>query len=169
MREELGYLVIDDDENAYVMILGSTEPLSWRYRVYIPPGSYRVCIAFQWVASGFPEPIKKARAFAGGTEFLLTAGLGQGGNGEWNVTVITPEVGSRVTDRHGQLNWLSELNTLGSNYWQNESDYFQKAQQSYSADRPIEIMRLRAGSSQARGEDSYGPSDGLMIWIEPLQ
>ena len=39
LRTELGYLVIDDPEKAYLRSLESLEALKWRFRVYLPPGT----------------------------------------------------------------------------------------------------------------------------------
>jgi hypothetical protein len=55
MRKELGYLDIHDPKKAYVLPLGSMDPLTWRYRVYLPEGTYRVCVALHWVSNGFPR------------------------------------------------------------------------------------------------------------------
>ena len=67
LRQELGNLDIQDDEKTYVRTLDSLHPLTWGSA----PSSYRVCVAFQWVEQGFPEPMKTARSFAGGEEFPL--------------------------------------------------------------------------------------------------
>jgi hypothetical protein len=158
MREELGYLEIQDDKKAYVRQLGSMDPLTWRYRVYLPEGTHRVCVALEWVSDGFPRHVNTARAFSGGQEFILTAGFRRGADGDWVLRTAMPWGASHVPDKWGELAWLT-------NELAHTSPPLTANQRAFAPDQRIEITRCQAWRfARGKGGD---PSDGFMVWIEP--
>jgi hypothetical protein len=163
LRNEVGFLKIEDESKAYVRSLGSLNALTWRFRVYLPPdGNYRVCSAFQYAEPGFPEAKRTGRVFSGGGEFLLTAAFHRSGNGDWVLRISTPWVGSQIPDRAGQLDWLSEP-------WADKSPIITTDQKSFAPDQPIPILRLQAARTAHKlGIDAGSPTDGFVLWIEPL-
>jgi hypothetical protein len=156
IREEIGYLNVDDKSKAYIRPVPSTDPLTWKTRIYLPKGSYRVCVAFEWLEDGFPKPLRLPRSIGGGEEFILTAGLHRSDDGVWSLSVWNPDVGSRYVDKEGR-DWLGDL----------QSTYFPSRQGAYSSKERIPLVRQKVRRQRPPSREADGAIKGLMIWIEP--
>ncbi len=123
-----------------------------RWDLYLPSGSYRICMATREVGTtGFP-PVMKSMPIAPGTHAIA---------------VDQPRVkdswkGVLTLDGSVQLT-IEETKEFSSDSSETSDDISISDQ--FPSDQPLVLHRCRFSSSPSGG--TTGPSNGLMIWIEP--
>ena len=160
LKTELGYIDVQDPKKAYVLRLESPEPLTWRFRVYLPPGkTYFLNRCQKWVESGFPQHASSGPFHYNGP-FTLTASLYEDADG-WGHRISMPRSGGAGWSHgHGdEMKWLSDHSA-------NRSNLLRGQQQKFDPESPIPIMRLRAYAVQ-QGVKAESPAPGFMIWFDP--
>ena len=179
LRDELGHLTMDDPKRFYVCEMPRMlEPLTWRWRVYVPPGDFDSCVA----SGGVP---KTGTQTTGGTgnadaktgEYTLTARVERDPLGKWRLTLWGPSFGQSIEIPPPSARWLSENAGHGDGIQARKKFLTEKAgstpkslrkllgeTQSFSADDPVVLLRLRAPEDLKN--DDGAPCDGVMIWFE---
>lgn len=175
LREELGVLTIDDPTRYYVREVPTFEPFSWRWRIYVPPGDRNFCLA----TSGIPETGTQAGSFSvrrGQSptdpmqgEFTLSARVERDQNGGWELVATYPDGRMSLDIKPADAGWVFNGNAYPAvradrNNARSEVAGLKGQTESFSADAPLVLLRLRApiGDQAAKHE----ACDGLMVWFE---
>src|SRR5262245_6245067 len=102
LRDELGYLSIEDRTKFHAVALQSGEPNTWQWRLFLPKGT-----SYQWnmACEQIPQSSPPARAGITATsnepywetasEVLVTARLREADNGNWTLSV-TSKIGDAI-------------------------------------------------------------------------
>lgn len=190
MRNELGYLLVDDPSRAYVIGMRSFENDSWKWRIYLPPGGkYALCErsgrfpsrATHSEDSWFDE-VRNSASGMGSTsfnmegEFVLEGRLIKEGDSWVFVTDrinmedgrVISSIRSRITVEPASGDWLSDRRArINFSDTSPEQKCFQQGKPILLLNmvRP-EITELPNGSFDS--EVPQGEADGFAIWIEPV-
>lgn len=180
LRGELGVLVIDDPSRFYVREMPTFEPLSWRWRIYVPPGERALHVGVGRIsetgtstASGSGHgPGRRTRNGVTSDpmqgEYTLTARIERDQLGQWQLVVRYPDGSMRYSIMPRDANWL----IASDDYYEVASRWKTYAEvagggeqmQTFAADDTVILLRLRApDASQPTGHE---PCDGVMVWFE---
>lgn len=157
LKEVAGYITVDDPEMAYVMLLESGDPLTWRCRVYLPPGKkFSIWRAAQWVQDGWPESPGGGSGPTGtGEQFLVTVAMYRDAEG-WGTRVSYPNGGGSSWSRGHDVEWLGDHSSEKSNL-------LRHPQQEFDPSEPIPLLRWRA----YQGGKPRAEEPGFTVWLEP--
>lgn len=175
LRNEVGYLSVDDRSKVHVIAVDMNEPNTWRWRIFLPQGvRYSWCLGFGDIpAKGVPEPKIKHTSNEPysdeDVEVVVTAKLRQIDDGDWSLSVSSIIGGQRyqmgdarvsVPDEEmRRIHKVSvyEGHTLGT-----------RGTETLDPKGPIVLLQLRTCERQP--DRSYKPSanpmPGYMIWLE---
>jgi len=175
LRDELGYLSIEDRAKFHAVALESGTPNTWQWRLFVPKGG-----RYKWNISCDEIPQKSPPAQAGITatsnepywetanEVVVTARLREGEDGNWTLSV-TSKIGDSQHQMSGgtlkipreKIAWMSSVSStdgrvLGS-----------RGTEVREVDGPIILLQRRACEKQPDGsyQPSNGPMPGFMIWL----
>jgi hypothetical protein len=127
-----------------------------RWDIYLPPGSYRICMATRQVGSdGFPSAMKWAPIRPGRHRLALEERMGEN---SWKGVLICDE---------SEHLMIEEPKTFPGDHTSTSEEISVSDQ--FPANLPVVLSRRQFSNSSAGG-GSVAPtavSDGLMIWIEP--
>lgn len=173
LRDELGYLTIDDPTQFYVRetsgLMG--ERLSWRWRIYLPPAQWHLHVATGQIeednySGGAVMPSGPPQG-----EFTLRANLERNDFGGWSLVVSYPGGGDQFPIMPLHTDWRysgfyvgpsqpgpgqrkMNLDIAGSG----------KHTESFLDDDRVVLLRLRAPTAEQAANKE--PCDGVMIWFE---
>jgi hypothetical protein len=180
LRDELGVLTIDNPKRFYIRELPRTavEPLTWRWRIYVPPGEFDSWLAGGGIPkTGLVATGGAANAEAKSGEYTLTARVERDLLGKWRLTVWGPTFGQSLEIPPQFASWLSESATHSHGIQSSRKFQAEKAgsspkslrrlqgeTQSFAVGEPVVLLRLRAPEDLKK--DSGKPCDGVMIWID---
>lgn len=177
LRDETGRMTVKDRSKVHVMYVGgSNEPMTWKWRLFIPKGvRYGWNIAHGDIpAIGLPKNQKVAVWNAQGEEsdreVLVTASLQKTEMGDWQLSV-----GSRIGDSKDQMGGMSvkftdkfmtSVNTgglVGDTLGSNKTELVDPA-------KPIVLLTNRAAGTDADGivDVTKSPTPGYAIWMTPF-
>lgn len=157
LRDELGYLEIDDPTRFYVRESGlKFDDHTWQWRVYVPPGDYGLMTAGARIpATGTEDAARSGGSFYHKGEFTMTARVEFDSAYDcWFVVVSGPSWRYTCTIPLENTDWLNSTVPLLMEV------AGRSGQSSYAPGEPTVLLRVRAGNSDE-------PSDGLMVWFEP--
>ena len=175
LRDELGYLSIDDRAKFHAVALDSGEPNTWQWRLFIPKGArYKWNIACHDIPKNSPPSRAGITAVSNEpywdteNEVLVTARLREADEENWTLSV-TSKIGDSKHQMSGatikiprdKIEWMSAVSvTDGRVIGSHGTDV-------RDADGPIILLQRRACEKQPNG--SYRPSDGFMpgfmVWL----
>ena len=184
LRDEVGYLTIDDDTRPHAIQIDTGEPNHWRWRVYIPAqGKYGLHTRRDHI----PQRGLPTGSGSGGWS-LLEAGEHRldlwlkpdrtNGDRLMGRLQVSNGGNSTFTLLERDHDWIFNEETGNSSYgWSGIGE----GTRSFPPDRPFELFRLRADDIEILGRDAEGnvnswsnktieePCEGLMIWIDQQQ
>ena len=182
LRDELGWLKIDDPTRIYVRQVETPEPLSWAWRIYLPPGDRTLHVGSGAIAetgtkagsaASILMPPGKGRS---GTsprdplqcEFTLTARIERNQLGKLQLAVSTPRQRLALALMPQDSAWISDEKRFGlrtTRKIQVVAAGSRGQMQSFAADDTVVLLRLRAPDDKQAA--SREPCDGVMIWFAP--
>ena len=182
LREELGWLTIDDPTRICVRQVQTGEPLSWTWRIYLPPGNRSLHTGSGRIAeTGLKADYGGATSLLpgkgrGGTsppdlrdyEFTLTARVERDQGGNLQLAVFTPRIRHTLALLPHDSAWISDKKHFGlssTRKIQVEAAGSRGQIESFAADEAVVLLRLRA--PDAKQAASREPCDGIMIWFAP--
>jgi hypothetical protein len=175
LRDEVGYLSIDDPTKFHAVALESEAPNTWQWRLFVPQGA-----RYQWniACDQIPQNSPPARAgitaisyepyWETANEVVVTARLREADAGNWTLSV-TSKIGDSKHQMSGatltippdKINWMSTVSVTDGQVIGSRGTAVR------DPDGPIILLQRRAGKKQPDG--SYRPSDeampGFMIWL----
>lgn len=155
-------LKIDDLSQIAVVLLEPQWYNEFRWRIYLPEGKYRLCLATRQVAQeGFPSSFVHASIPAG--QHLLEL-----------KHILKPPLESK----EGRISiWLNDKELIGVDEkpdWHTHNSSIGGSQistcQQFPLSKPVTLFRRQRATSGKDGA-SYSPKaicDGILVWIEPL-
>jgi hypothetical protein len=179
LRDELGYLTIDDPTRFYVRELPTLEPLNWRWRIYVPQGERDFCagvgrIPIEGAGAGSSGRHYSRRSQAGSPltdpmqgEYTLTARIERNQLGNWRLVIQYPDGGLTQAIMPPDAGWLSAEELFGQVRSNREIQATaaggNKQTESFAADDMVVLLRLRAPKHDQTPNE---PCDGVIIWFE---
>lgn len=177
LREQLGYLKIGDPTKLYVREVPTTEPLSWRWRIYVPHLASFFMSSSRIPKSGtrtgkttsIGHPTHARYPMPG--EYTLEARVERNQKGAWrlamrvqgirvNHSIMPPDAGWLASGPYPEViesTRQTEVQVAGS----------RQKTESFAADDTVVLLRLRAPTDEHAA--NHEPCDGVMIWFEKLR
>jgi len=160
LKRRHGILVVEDDSRAQALKIDLQQPFAWRWRVYLPEGrQYQVCATTDDIAEqGLPTDRGGLGLPPG--EHEITVKVQRNERGEWMLGLYKDGVTSEQKIPEGHTDWLESPSGSGATF---------VSSLSFEPTAPCELLRLRALVPQPNGSSAppTGPSDGLLVWVEP--
>lgn len=182
LRDELGYLTIDDPAKFHLREVPTYEPLSWRWRIYVPPGQHSFHIGVGRISktglgagsSSERGPTRPTDSLVG--EYTMTARIERDQLGKWQLAVTWPDGGSMMSINEPYAGWLPK--EPRGHHLQARKKYHvdvaggkpmngsarRRETESFPADEPVVLLRLRAPDDLAN--DTGQPCEGVLIWFD---
>jgi hypothetical protein len=175
LRDQLGYLSVDDHSKVHVIAVDMNEPDTWRWRMFLPQGArYTWCLGYADIpAKGVPkpkisstsaEPYSETEA-----EVVVTAMLRQLDDGNWSLSVSSSiggqrdqMGGARVTIPAEEMRRFREVSSYEGLTRGN------RGTELLDPKGPIVLLKWRTTERQPDGshQPSANPMSGYMIWLE---
>ena len=179
LRDELGVLTIEDPTRFYIREVRSGDPLTWRWRIYVPPGERDFFLGVRRI------PESGVNAESGGSVYSRTTNPGSSVpidpmQGEYTIT-------ARI-ERDQQGGWRLAAHCLGGattagimppdSGWLSGGDSYLDVQatrdidvnitgfgktESFAADETVVLLRVRAPTQEQA--DNHELCDGVMLWF----
>ena len=175
LRDELGYLTIDDPAMVNAIALETHEPDTWRWQVYFPKGHrYQWRLAYEEIPSrGVPRGgltgVSNEPYWEEDNEVLVTAKLLRRDDGDWTLSV-TSKIGGGAYQMAGAsiripaeaARWMSEVSAIDF------SLLGDRGTKTLDPAGPIILLMRRPHEKQPGGGSrrSDGPMPGIMVWLE---
>ena len=175
LRDETGRLTIEDRTKVHVMLVGgSTDPMSWKWRLFIPKGArYGWSLAYGEITNK-QLPKAKMNSFFNDpydekdNEVFVTASLNKRGDGDYDLSV-----GSRIGDSTAQMGGVS-VKVPGAVVKQTFGCLIGNALGAKSTalldpGKPVVLLLNRACGKDPDGNEGFieYPTPGYMIWMTP--
>lgn len=175
LRDELGYVSIDDKSKFHAVALDTDEPNSWRWRLFIPKGHrYKWNIACENIPQNVPPAQAGVTAISNepywetDNEVLVTARLRQNEDRDWTLSVNSKigdsknqMAGGSLTIPEEAMTWMSTRSSTDGRVTGSNGTAV------HDPDGPIILLQRRP--IEKRPDGSYGPSQGpmpgFMIWL----
>ena len=175
LRDELGYLTIDDPKRFYVREVPTFLPFSWRWRIYVPPGNRNFFLATGGIEkTGTQAGYSRVRGIQSPAdpmqgEFTLSVRVERGQNGGWELVATYPDGRMMLDFKPSQAGWVFNDDhypavRANRNNARSEVAGLNGKTESFSADEPVVLLRLRAPEDWKT--DNGQPCDGAMVWFE---
>ncbi|HEX2473647.1 MAG TPA: hypothetical protein VHK01_02810, partial [Lacipirellulaceae bacterium] len=175
LRNEVGYLSVDDRSKVHVIAVDMNEPNSWRWRIFLPQGvRYSWCLGFGDIpAKGVPQPKLKHTSNEPysdeDVEVVVTARLRQLEDGDWSLSVssmigdqLYQMGGARVTIPSEEMRRIQQVSVYDGH------TRGTRGTEAINPNEPIVLLQKRVCEKQPDG--SYqpwaNPMPGYMIWME---
>jgi hypothetical protein len=175
LRNEVGYLSIDDRSKVHVVAVDMNEPNTWRWRIFLPQGvRYSWCLGFGDIpAKGVPQPklqhISNEPYSDNDVEVVLTARLRQLDDGDWSLSVSSmigdqtyQMGGARVTIPSEEMRRIQKVSVYDGQIRGT------RGTETLNPKKPIVLLQKRVCEKQPDGSyrPSANPMPGYMIWME---
>lgn len=165
LRDEVGYLTVQDDQLVHVINVPFEEQHAWRWRLHLPPNSrYRVKTAHGKVRrAGVPEKftanmnVFPAQEQSG--ESLFTAKLAKNAEQEWELALLWDRDDMHVPLGTVPAPWLDGPGTAESNVCGLRNT------ETFEAGEPVVLLRVRVNAKGAALNQPTKP--GFLVWLEP--
>ncbi len=150
-------LVVDDPTQAAVVKRLEEWSDDQRWKVYLPPGDYRLCLATREIDGKGLAPVAGRVAIGGGSHDLAYEQTQKGER--WEVVVSVD--GAPVLRAEESSDWNLNLGSLGTDG--------HSVSRQFAMASPLPLLRTRFRKQDARGATKTpdGPTEGILLWIEP--
>ena len=169
LRTEVGSLTIDDSTQVYAVAIPCNEPLTWKWRVYLPPGNWDMHTAHGEIpTTGFnPRASGTDGSAKGGKDFTIEAFVRKGARGVWEFRMVSPHTGfmTVLTDEDGRK-WLDSAGMLPLPFGDRTAKQFDPTK------GPMQIARVRVPSDNITSRPVGAPQEspptslGFLVWFE---
>jgi hypothetical protein len=148
-------LIVDDPKKVAAVKLEQHWFEENRWELYLPDGTYRLCLATRGIAPAGLAPIVKSAPIASGTHQLA---LERQQNDDGSLVTVLWD-GKALMEEQETKDWSAKGSTSSVNFAQSEQR---------SPDTPIEFLRLRFMHPDGKGRSTTptGPTQGILLWIE---
>jgi hypothetical protein len=174
LRNAAGYLKIEDKTLLYAIALETYEPLTWRWRVYLPAGR-----TYSWrIISGNIPPDGVSKEYVGSTNSASTTGVEcivilsfrKNPDNKW---LMTMQVQAADSKNRLDLPVPDEIINQVINVKENPAEgqcIGEGKQVSSKLDVPIIFLKKRILEKQPNGswQSSPNPMPGIMMWLEAV-
>jgi hypothetical protein len=150
-------LIIEDAQKVAVVKLEEYWFDENRWHIYLPAGRYRVCLATRDVEDmGLAPRVKSAPIAAGRHELALEQ---QRDKDAWRLAVTCD--GAALLSAEEPREWNSDRGSMGGGQF--------ALSEQLPPEKPVVLFRRRFMRSDAKGltTSPTGPSEGILLWIEP--
>jgi hypothetical protein len=151
-------LIVDDPGKIAVVRLNDLWMDEDRWDIHLPPGNYRLCVATRGVDQKGFAPVVRSAPIAPGRHRLGMVLRRKGEN--WQIPVTSD--GSELLTVEETKDWARSSSMGGGDF---------STSTQFPADQPNILYHRRYMLDGPTGIDSTmpeGPTEGLMIWIEPV-
>jgi hypothetical protein len=160
LRQEAGYLDVEDEAKIDAMLVSSAEDLTWKWKLHLPKGKlYRLNIAKAAIDdSGYPAATAYSPIYGNGIR-VMTISLRKNRRNQWEV-VIPGFLRTPISPSDAE--WIESGVAYSSTGVQDS--------QSYDDSCAVELLRLRAYQREGPTTQTLsnrGPHPGLLIWLSP--
>ena len=178
LRDEVGYISVEDETKFHAVALESKEPNTWRWRLFVPKGvHYGWNIACENIPKNSPPKrvgvtsISNEAYWENDNEVLVTTRLQQLEDGNWNLS-INSKIGDSANQMGGAtLNIPNEKMTWLKTAPATDGQVFgAKGTEVIDPSGPIILLQKRSCELQPNGSylPSPNPMPGFMVWLEKL-
>ncbi|MEX2176135.1 MAG: hypothetical protein WD872_17365 [Pirellulaceae bacterium] len=159
MRPLVRELVVEDEEQFAVVKLEQHWYDENRWSVYVPSGEFRLYLATREIDEEGLAPVVASVPLAAGRHLLAHDNVALPDDEGWRVTVHAGE--RLVLSTEEPQEWNPAFG------W-SEGGQFDRSEQ-LPADKPMVLFRRRFTQPAPGGRSTTptGPTDGIMLWIEP--
>jgi len=175
LRDELGYLSIEDRTKFHAVALESGTPNTWQWRLFVPKGArYQWNIACDEIPKNSPpsqtgmSAVSYEPYWETANEVVVTARLREAGEGNWTLSV-TSRIGDSKHQMSGatlkippdKIEWMSAVSSFDGQV------IGSRGTEVCDADGPIILLQRRACEKQPNGsyQSSDEPMPGFMVWL----
>jgi hypothetical protein len=177
LRDQLGYLTVDDRSQVHIIAVDMNEPDTWRWRMFLPQGArYTWCLGYGDIpAKGVPKPKISSTSnepySETETEIVVTAKLRQMDDGNWSLSVSSSiggqraqMGGARVTIPAEEMRRFREVSSYEG------LTRGKRGTEKLDPKGPIDLLQWRTTERQPDGshQPSVNPMPGYMIWLEKV-
>ena len=170
LRVETGVLKVTDRERVWVLQLKALDDMTWRWKVYLPPGRWTLrAVTEEIPKTGFPTArIGHVAAYTHvekvGRVVQVEAAVRKAPDGRWQLITNLDGPGMRkvLRERHAltMAHKKYESGAAGAN-----------RERAFELDGPIVVLKVRAAALSSEYNYSVRPvpdepCDGLMLWLE---
>jgi hypothetical protein len=156
-----GILVVEDETKIQVVRVDLQQPMTWRWRVYLPPGRNYV-VAYETgdiQQNGFPAVGASMGLYPG--ERTITAKIQRDERGDWTLLVYVNDDSRAKSELPNAPDRWPELS--------HGTRFSATVSKSFDSSRPAELLRLRASVLGKPGITPEPPpegADGVLIWLD---
>ena len=156
LRRAMGILAVEDRSRIHVLPVDVQEPLTWRYRLYLPEDrEYRIYeVTHNIPQEGFPPEDGASYSSIRSGETTITLKVQKDPKGHWIASVYTDSGSASFGIPLAHAQWLEKPT---------QRNFFGPKAENFAADERIVLMRLRATSTVPRP----ATTPGVMFWIAP--
>lgn len=156
LRNEVGALTITDGRKPHAIQLDTGDPNHWKWRVRVPDGRrYSLRFVHGGVPlTGLPAASEELTRLGPGEHTVEYDVKREETREAWTATVQTARAIDTTRVLWGEPRWYI-VRGVG------------RETRDFPADDPAVLWRLRA-SNEKNPNSLAGPTDGFMIWLEPL-
>ena len=175
LRDQVGYVTIEDRTKFHAIALDSGEPDTWQWRLFLPKGArYQWNMAYEDIPQHSPPPDGQVSAISNEpyweseNEVLVTARLRPADAGNWTLSVT-----SKIGDSQNQMAGTYMTIPAEKIAWKSEVFSTEgrvigfRGTEVYDASGPIILLQERPCERQPDGtyQPANGPAPGFMIWL----
>jgi hypothetical protein len=162
LRDELGYLTIEDPTRVHVIAVSEIEDWKWRWRLHVPERSYPV-VFLSLSERGRDEPTYKHAFAVGQGERTLDIAVVRSPQGNWHV-----KASNGVTEAIWELSEEAAERFRLAHYGQEPNQFSRGKTVAVEPNGSIVLLESDAPELLMYGESPVGARTGLRAWMEDL-
>jgi hypothetical protein len=174
LRDELGYFDIADSKKIHVRNIREQTEHTWKWRVYLPPGTFHLNCAVEGIPQqGFEAPPHLTDVITSkGESHVYEVAIREAAEGKWQLVLRQAGQGALRSGMPPDHDLVRKADLRGST----SSCAGLSEAEIAPNDQPLSLLRMRVtardrdpSDKAAPFPDPTTPCDGVLIWIEPAQ